>query len=218
MRFHHCLRIALLRNIRMLVALLFSLLSVSHACTCTPRPDKAEKAETARWMAHSIDWGTLSTIRDGKPFGNIYSFVDGPCDQSTGIPYLYGTYLDESFQNSLTNDNVSLTLSEAASPCGIDSCDMRTRYGDPESPMCARLTLSGKLVVLEDGDEEWNWAFQALVERHSSMATWPKNHDWLIAKIEIEEAWLIDYFGGPAILTAEEYFGESTQEDLTSRE
>jgi len=67
-------------------------------CSLKERPNKADKADTARWMVHSLDWGVLSTVstRLGNaenpiPFGNIYSFVDGTCENSTGVPYFFGT-------------------------------------------------------------------------------------------------------------------------------
>ena len=97
-------------------------------------------------MVHSLDWGVLSTVSsrlgDGEngspiPFGNIYSYVDGPCHESTGIIYLYGTYMDQSFADSLKNEMVSFSLSEASlsSVCsqrdGIDACQLGTKYGDP---------------------------------------------------------------------------------------
>lgn len=95
--------------------------SAECACELEERPNLKAKAETARWMVHSLDWGVVSTISsrlggDGSPaipFGNVYSFVDGPCDKSTGVPYLYGTYMDQSFTDTESNDMVSLTLSES---------------------------------------------------------------------------------------------------------
>ena len=123
----------------------------SSSCACgassslilPPRPDVSAKAETARWMTRVLDWGTLSTIStrlggdiDGDrppvpvPFGNVYSFVDGTCDKSTGVPYIYGTYLDQTFIDTKQNTKVSLTLSEASlsSVCtakhGLDSCTL----------------------------------------------------------------------------------------------
>ena len=123
--------------------------SSSSSCACgsssslvlPPRPDVSSKAETARWMVRVLDWGTLSTIstrfggdNDGDqlpvPFGNVYSFVDGTCDKSTGVPYIYGTYLDQTFIDTKQNAKVSLTLSEASlsSVCtakhGLDSCTL----------------------------------------------------------------------------------------------
>lgn len=186
-------------------------------CALTKRPAKHDKAKTARWMVHSLDWGTLTTISsrlgDGDiPFGNIYSFTDGTCNNSTGIPYFYGTYLDQSLIDSVGNPMVSLSLSEASlsSVCGnkdgLDACSLGSRYGDPENPVCARLALTGELVVLDKNSQEYAQATAALFERHTTMAHWPKDHNWLIFKIDIEDVWLIDYFGGAAIISPEEYF------------
>lgn len=199
--------------------------STSPSSELPRRPDVSAKAETARWMARVLDWGVLSTIstrlEDGDsipiPFGNVYSFVDGTCAESKGVPYVYGTYLDQSFIDTKHNPKVSLTLSEAslssvcASKHGLDSCTLNTKYGDPENPVCARLTLTGTLVVLdsESDSDEYNFAKEALFERHSTMESWPTNHEWVVAKLEIEDIWLIDFFGGAAIIDPETYFGVS---------
>ena len=172
----------------------------SNDCPCQllEKPDLRDKEATARWMVHSLDWGVLSTISSRfpdraapVPFGNIYSFVDGTCDNSTGIPYLYGTYMDQSFQDSLQNSAVSLTLSEASLPsvCGgsnLPACQNSNHgFGDPENPPCARLTLTGVLSVIPEDEEydEFDFARTALFQRHSAMQDWPRNHQWVIAKI-----------------------------------
>jgi hypothetical protein len=196
-------------------------------CKIQSRPDKAEKSRTARWMVHSLDWGVLSTIStrlgDGVntpvPFGNIYSYVDGSCQKSTGIPYMYGTHLDQSFTDSLENPTVSLSLTEASlsSVCtdreGLEACSLGTKYGDPELPVCARLTLTGTLVELDADSEEFQFAKDALFQRHSTMEKWPSNHNWVITKIDIQDIWLIDWFGGATILTPEEYLNADLAND-----
>jgi Pyridoxamine 5'-phosphate oxidase len=167
-------------------------------------------------MVHSLDWGVLSTISSrftdhAVPFGNIYSFIDGTCDNSTGIPYIYGTYMDQSFQDSLLNTAVSFTLSEAslASVCGgsnLPACKiMHNEFGDPENPPCARLTLTGTLTVVVPDAVEFEFAKNALFQRHSAMEDWPRNHKWVIAKVDIQDIWLIDYFGGASILDVNKY-------------
>jgi hypothetical protein len=207
-----------------------------------------------RWMAHSLNWGVVSTIssrlpstgdgsdgrRSGRsslpaPFGNIYSFVDGPCHQSTGIPYIYSTYLDQSMLDAKENPMVSLSLSEAtlSSACSsssrssnshedvsLDACTVGTKYGDPEMPICARLVLTGALVVLNDKDDkdEYFMAREALFERHASMASWPSDHNWVIAKIDVQDVWLIDYFGGATILSLDDYFGAAPFKDNNNKE
>ena len=47
----------------------------------------------------------------------------------------------------------------------------------------------------------------ALFERHPAMAGWPAGHEWLIAKIEVEEAWTISYYGEATVLSAKDYYG-----------
>lgn len=75
-----------------------------ESCTCMllDRPDVLEKEKRARWMVHSLNYGVLSTISTrlpgSPPFGNVYSFVDGDCSSSSGVPYFYGTYMDQSFE------------------------------------------------------------------------------------------------------------------------
>merc|ERR1719463_132032 len=183
-------------------------------------------------MVHSLDWGVVSSIssrlgggsggEDSQviPFGNVYSFVDASCDRSTGIPYLYGTYMDQTFADTLHNDKVALTLSESslASACprreAIDACLLApvSVSGDPENPLCARLTLTGKLVPLAANSDEHKAAKRAFFERHPSMQDWP-DHGWVVAKIEIEDIWFIDFFGGAAIVDPEEYFAVGVDDD-----
>jgi Pyridoxamine 5'-phosphate oxidase len=76
-------------------------ISSSSECPCktSERPELWHKTAVARWMVHTLDWGIVSTLstRDAsgssdtvsvvRPFGNVYSFVDGTCDNSTGIPF-----------------------------------------------------------------------------------------------------------------------------------
>ena len=199
-------------------------------CPCggsiPPRPDVWHKAAVARWMVHALDWGVLSTLstrfssQDSPvPFGNVYSFVDGPCDNATGVPYFYGTYMDQSLQDMLRNPVASLTLSEASltTACG-NSDDTRAMAracrvsagGDAESPLCARLTLTGRLVPVHDDamDEEFRYMRDALFERHGQMAHWPRDHDWVLLRLEnLTDIWLVDYFGGAAVIAPDDYFG-----------
>jgi hypothetical protein len=219
------------------------------------RPDIWKKAETARWMVHNIDWGVLTTISSRTistttstvtsshgpiPFGNVYSFVDGSCTNATGIPYFYGTYMDQSLQDMKMNPTASFTLSEASivtscignsqqasdkdnnsiiKACRIvsesishpsSSGSKLDRYvsdsGDPESPVCARLTLTGILEPLLSTAEESIAIQGAFYQRHPQMHNWPIDHRWIIFKLNVQDIWLIDYFGGATVLTPEQYF------------
>jgi hypothetical protein len=214
-----------------------------ESCACPgilPRPDLMEKELLARWMVHTLDWGVLTTINSrlsetgdtattAMPFGNVYSFVDGPCDSnatiSKGTPYFYATYMDQSLQDMKRNPSASLTLSEAsvASVCGaeaMEACKMLAENsGDPENPVCARLTLSGVLVQVDASSDEFKELQAAFFERHTQMQSWPVHHNWVIIKLVIQDIWLIDYFGGASILDVDEYHnaplsGLAEQEEL----
>lgn len=124
--------------------------------------------------------------------------------------------MDQSFQDASKNSAASLTLSEASltQQCVGDenlqqACDVSLIQsqdaigGDPENPMCARLTITGKLVELTSAFESIQSSF---FQRHPQMQTWPENHNWKILKLEIEELWLIDHFGGATIMTPETYY------------
>lgn len=220
----------------------------SRVATCPcgellPRPDLWKKEATARWMARALDWGVLTTLSSRfinetaaappVPFGNVYSFVDGSCTNSTGTPYFYGTYMDQSFQDMKHNPSASFTLSEAslASTC-VDiakdtfvekACVISSPHtsnhnrtnnnrqhdnfpGDPESPICARLTMTGILVEVVENTDEYQWIQEAFFQRHPQMQYWPKNHDWKIVKLQLQDLWLIDYFGGATVIQPEQYY------------
>ena len=193
-------------------------------CDLLERPNLLLKEKRARWMVHSLDYGILSTIstrfpndeskQQPTPFGNIYSFVDGPCESSTGTPYFYSTALDQTYIDMKSNNRASLTLTEASLPSvcsvqhGLKSCSPRTgnKYGDPENPLCARLTLTGTLVEVPKSSNEFETMREALFQRHSSMSYWPSDHHWRILKLEIHDIWFIDYFGGATLMSVDDYF------------
>lgn len=169
-------------------------------------------------MVHSLTYGVLSTWSSRSdpqkppvPFGNVYSFVDGPCHNSTGNIYLYGTYMDQSLQDVQEHSQASFTLTAASLDpvChkSLKACSIND-YGDPESPVCARLTLTGRLVEVED-DVERDWAQSSLFQRHPSMAFWPHGHHWVVMRLDIDDLWFLDYFGGASILDPVEYFAYS---------
>lgn len=188
-------------------------------CKILKRPDLHNTLELARWMVHTLSWGVLSTVSsrlpDGIPFGNIYSFVDGSCNNSTGSIYFYGSPLDQSFKDMTSNPKASFALSEASLPsvCAgepLRACSIsHSNLGDPESPVCARLTISGSLAQVEMEADEYAVAQAAFFQRHPQMQYWPKDHNWQIVKLEITDLWLINYFGGAKILPVKDYFATS---------
>ncbi|XP_061371512.1 uncharacterized protein LOC133314085 [Gastrolobium bilobum] len=164
------------------------------------KPDPNDAAATARWLISQNSWGVLSTVSadlDGAPFGNVVSFSDGLPNKGGGIPYFYLTSLDPTARNALKDQRASFTVSEY--PLG--TCGKI----DPENPTCSKITLTGKLKLVDEKFKEAEYARNALFSKHSEMKGWPKDHNFQVFKLEIGNVFLIDWFGGPKPLTVEQY-------------
>ncbi|KAM4048328.1 protein CREG1 [Anomaloglossus baeobatrachus] len=166
-------------------------------------PPHNETARVARFVAHRCDWGALATISShdpvkGAPFANVFSVSDGPRGQSSGVLYFYLTTMEISVQDLQLNPNASLTMSLAQTPY------CRQEHYDPQSPLCAHIILSGS--VQEVPTAETDKAKLALFSRHPEMETWPRDHNWFFAKLNITNIWVLDYFGGIKTVSPEEYY------------
>mmetsp|Transcript_28718 Transcript_28718/g.37675 ORF Transcript_28718/g.37675 Transcript_28718/m.37675 type:complete len:208 (+) Transcript_28718:138-761(+) len=177
------------------------------------KPNYWETAEAARWIVHNSTWGVLSTTStqfDGTAFGNPQSISDGTVkggsfgDVSSGIPYFYVSGMDASMQDIAVNPACSLSLSEAMLDCTV-------RDLDPEDPRCARLTLIGHMEELMEGDE-LSFAMDALFQRHPQMEDWPTDHGWKVTKLNIENIWMVNFFGGAIDVNVEDYFAANNFE------
>ncbi|KAL2623663.1 hypothetical protein R1flu_003868 [Riccia fluitans] len=165
------------------------------------RPDPDDAGAMARWLVASSSWGVISTLSlhlGGAPWGNVASFSDGPEGKATGTPYFYLSRMDPTPRDIERDPRCSLCLSEAP----IGTCGNR----DVENPTCARLTISGKMVELPENEDEGRYALEALYFKHPEMKYWPKYHDWRVYKLQIEDIFLVDYFGGAKKVTVEEYY------------
>jgi len=199
------------------VASLAVLISVASALPAPP--PAAQKSNFARWMASSTTWGFLSTISTrsnattvGAPFGNPYSFAD-----VNGVPYFYASDLDASMTDLFTstspmaNPRGTLALSQATvrftnGTAAFPDCRIGTELGDPENPPCARLVISGVFSKVVPNSAEATAATAALFARHPSFKHYPGDHSFYVAKMEIDGLWLIDAYGGPAIIKPTDYF------------
>ncbi|XP_050381119.1 uncharacterized protein LOC126798254 [Argentina anserina] len=164
------------------------------------KPDRKNAAATARWLVSQNSWGVLNTISNelgGAPFGNVVSFSDGEPGKGKGIPYFYLTALDPTAKNVQKDQRASLTISEHP----IGTCGKV----DPENPTCAKITLTGKLRIANGSPNERKIAKKALFSKHPEMKYWPKGHNFQFFKLDIEDIFLINWFGGPKPLTVDQY-------------
>lgn len=70
---------------------------------------------------------------------NVVSFSDGQPDSGSGIPYFYLTTLDPTASYALKDQRSSFTVSEY----NVGTCGKK----DPENPSCAKITLTGKVML-----------------------------------------------------------------------
>ncbi|KAM4847161.1 protein CREG1 [Urocitellus parryii] len=173
-----------------------------------PLPPREDAARVARFVTHVCDWGALATVSTleavrGRPFADVLSLSDGPPGAGSGVPYLYLSPLQLSASNLQENPQATLTMSLAQT----DFC--RKNGFDPQSPLCAHIILSG--AVTKVNDTEVDFAKRSLFVRHPEMQTWPSSHNWFFAKLNITNIWVLDYFGGPKIVTPEEYYNVTLQ-------
>jgi len=189
------------------------LLAAKNVRVRSSPPPFWQKAKTARWMVSTLEWGGLSTTSTrtkgttiGAPFGNPYSFAD-----VNGVPYVYASDLDASmtdlFIGAGANTTATLALSEAGLPgIPIPKCEIGTALGDPENPPCARLVLTATMSKVPAGSDEETAAKEALFARHPSFASFPPGHGFYVAKLDVTGIWLIDMYGGAAIIKPSDYF------------
>ena len=182
--------------------------------TGVPVPAVGDHAAYARWMVRSMTWGTMSTISTqasiaGYPFGNPVSFADG----GTGNPYMCVSPLDSSVKDLQANPKFSLTLSAAQGQSAPAACAPESGRGDPENPPCARLALTGDFVDVTGGPE-FNTAVAALNATHPTLNSWGcfqaggsgGSHGFFLAKMAVKQAWLINMYGGAAVVDAADYY------------
>jgi hypothetical protein len=171
-------------------------------------PPREDAARVARFVTHICSWGALATISTmeavrGWPFADVLSLSDGPPGVGSGVPYFYLSPLQISVSNLQENPHATLTLSLA------ETIYCRKNGFDPQNPLCVHIMLSG--TVTKVNETEVNIAKHSLFTRHPAMKTWPASHNWFFAKLNITNIWVLDYFGGPKIVTPEEYYNVTFQ-------
>ena len=75
---------------------------------------------------------------------------------------------------------------------------------DPEDPTCARLTVSGRFRKVDNATAAT--VQPKMFARHPQMSHWPVGHGWFFATIDISDLWLIDFYGGAALIPPKDYF------------
>ncbi|CAK6439846.1 unnamed protein product [Pipistrellus nathusii] len=173
-----------------------------------PLPPREDAARVARFVTHVCDWGALATVSAQEPvrgwaFADVLSLSDGPPGAGSGVPYFYLSPMQQLVGNLQENPYATLTLSLAQT----NFC--RKNGFDPQNPLCAHTILAG--TVTKVNETEMDIAKQSMFIRHPEMKDWPASHDWFFAKLNITNIWVLDYFGGPKVVTPEQYYNVTFQ-------
>ncbi|EPS57679.1 hypothetical protein M569_17139, partial [Genlisea aurea] len=64
-------------------------------------------------------------------------------------------------------------------------------------------------VVKGNSSSEWEFARNALFSKHPEMIGWPENHHFEVFKLEIENVFLVNWFGGRKTVTVDQYLNAS---------
>ncbi|XP_017076605.1 protein CREG1 [Drosophila eugracilis] len=204
-----------------LVALMLALVSPLPSFGYSPREDarlikeyKRERelnhAKIARDLVHRTNWaafGSLSTNKlvEGYPMVNIISIDDSDAkENSTGRIRFVLTDLDFTGPDWQKDNKVTLLFS--------DEQTLKCKDGgqDPMEPTCARAMISGKVKKLDPSERTYKPAFDAFVKRHPAASNWIKVHNFYLCELDISNIFVLDFYGGPHIVSASDYYAVSS--------
>jgi len=185
---------------------LLSFVSLGATMSVDSIPWWFQYTRMARYIVHESDWVAMATISSRAnftdyPTANVFSMADGPVDHSTGVPYFYLTEMELSVHDLNKNNRASLSMSLAQG----DYC--KNKGYDPEDPRCAHIIMTGRIVKVDPDTDagEYSFAHNGLFSRHPAMDTWPAGHGWFVAKMQIENILLLDFFGGAKTIDIADY-------------
>lgn len=64
---------------------------------------------------------------------------------------------------------------------------------------------------------EYNFAAEAFLSRHPASPRWIKRHNSILAKIEIKQIAVLDYYGGQHYVTVDDYYNANIDDMEESR-
>lgn len=141
---------------------------------------------------------------------NVISVADsargGP---STGhIVYLL-TDLDYTAQDLNRNNKLTLLFSED------EDLACTKRAMDPMEPPCVRAIIAGKNLRMSNSSSAYEPALDAFISRHPAGKHWMETHTFYLCTVEIEQVAVLNGYGGPKILTAEQFYNADINDEET---
>ncbi|KAL9893249.1 cellular Repressor of E1A-stimulated Genes isoform 1-T1 [Glossina fuscipes fuscipes] len=163
-------------------------------------------AKIARTLVNHANWaavGTISTNRlvTGYPMVNVISIDDNDSKGvSTGKIHFMLTDLDFTGPDWRYNNKATFLFSND------QHLDCENHKQDPMEPTCARVIISGQVKQMGKSDQNYDDALVAFVQRHPAAKNWIKAHTFYLCELDIKNIFVLDYYGGPHNVTADDYY------------
>uniref|UniRef100_T1PLY7 Pyridoxamine 5'-phosphate oxidase n=1 Tax=Musca domestica TaxID=7370 RepID=T1PLY7_MUSDO len=175
-------------------------------------PKELDHAAIARKLVHQTDWASVGTISSnpavkGFPMVNIISINDNDVHQkSTGRIRFLLTDLDfTGIDWQVSNKTTFLFTDEQRLHCSRPT-GWNVQPIDPMEPTCARVMISGQVKKMDKNAKDYDPALVSFVERHPAAKNWLKAHAFYLCELEIENIFVLDYYGGPHTVKPDDYY------------
>ncbi|XP_061399213.1 protein CREG1-like [Musca vetustissima] len=172
------------------------------------KPDELNHAEIARKLVHQTDWAAVGTISQKPaikdyPMVNIISINDNDGQQkSTGRIQFLLTDLDFTGADRKVNNRTTFLFTDEQRL----HCSQAIPSTDPMEPKCARAVISGQIKKLDKDSPDYSPAEASFIKRHPAAENWIKRHNFYLCELEIENIYVLDSYGGPQNIKADDYY------------
>jgi hypothetical protein len=170
----------------------------------------SDAAGHARWLVAKSLWTTISTVsskKEGQPFGNIRSVADGACFMgSSGLPYFYLPSPDPTALDIQQDKRITLSFTEAVLSERVGEDGIPCGGKDAEDPTCAKITLTGHAKPLDD--DQVNAAMQSFKAQHpraSWLSSGGAHTGGSYYTLHLHSITFLRNYGGFATVTPDEY-------------
>ncbi|XP_067616798.1 protein CREG1-like [Eurosta solidaginis] len=163
-------------------------------------------AFVARKLVHQASWAAVGSISTNEkiknyPMVNIISVDDSDLNgSSTGRIHFLLTDLDFTGPDWQHNNKVTFLFTDD------ENLNCKQRGEDPMEPTCARAIISGRVKKLSTESVDYNDWIEAFKARHPAARNWLKAHNFYLCELQIENIFVLDYYGGPHDITVDDYF------------
>ncbi|TDG51897.1 hypothetical protein AWZ03_001567 [Drosophila navojoa] len=163
-------------------------------------------AKIARQLVHRANWASVGSISTNKivkdyPMVNIISIDDNSLEgKSSGVIRFLLTDLDFTGPDWQNNNKVTFLFTDE------QTLNCKNANKDPMEPTCARVIISGQVKKLPKDEPSYTPALNTFIARHPAAAKWIKEHNFYLCELDIQNIFVLDFYGGPHQVNASDYY------------